>query len=222
MTRQGRQMDPFPWSLSEIEALTGRDELSPQTLAATAAGAIRAHEADIRAWRWLDLESARRRATSLAQALQATGPRSPLHGVPYGVKDIFDTAGIPTEWGSATQRGRIPDRDCDLIARLESLGCVLVGKTETTAFAYYDTGPTRNPSDLSRTPGGSSSGLGSGRGRRHGAARVRNTDAGLGAASGIVLRRCRVQTYLRTAAARRGDGVRTDLGSRRHIRRDLR
>ena len=158
MSRQGRQMDPFPWSLREIEALTGRGELSPQTLAATAAGAIRAHEADVRAWRWLDLEAARKRATSLAQVLQATGPRSPLHGVPYGVKDIFDTAGIPTEWGSATQRGRIPERNCDLVTRLESLGCVLVGKTETTAFAYYDTGPTRNPSDLSRTPGGSSSG----------------------------------------------------------------
>lgn len=104
------------------------------------------------------MEPARERATSLTQELRAQGPRSPLHGVPYGAKDIFDTAGIPTEWGSATQRGRVPERDCDLVRRLESLGCVLVGKTETTAFAYYDTGPTRNPKDLSRTPGGSSSG----------------------------------------------------------------
>lgn len=151
-------MDPFPWSLVRIEALTARGELSPQTVAATAADAILAREPDIRAWSSLALEPARERAASLALELQAKGPRSPLHGVPFGAKDIFDTAGIPTEWGSATQRGRIPERDCDLVKKLDSLGCVLVGKTQTTAFAYYDTGPTRNPRDLARTPGGSSSG----------------------------------------------------------------
>ena len=122
MTRQGRQMDPFPWSLREIEALTGRGELSPQTVAATAASRIRAHEADIRAWRWLDLESARKRATLLTQVRHETGPRSPLHGVPYDVKDIFDRPRNPTEWGSATQRDRIPERACNVVTRLESLG----------------------------------------------------------------------------------------------------
>ena len=110
-------MDPFPCSLREIEALTGRGELSPQT----AASRIRAHEAGIRAWRWLDLESARKRATSLTQVRHETGPRSPLHGVPYDVKDIVDTPGIPTEGGSATQRGRIPERACNVVTRLESL-----------------------------------------------------------------------------------------------------
>lgn len=151
-------MDPFPWTLLQIEALTARGELSPQTVAATAADAILGSEPDIRAWSSLVLQSARKRAASLTLELQARGPRSPLHGVPFGAKDIFDTAGIPTEWGSATQRGRIPERDCDLVKKLDSLGCVLLGKTQTTAFAYYDTGPTRNPRDLARTPGGSSSG----------------------------------------------------------------
>ena len=151
-------MDPFPWSLLQIEALTARGELSPQAVVAAAADAILAREPEIRAWSWLDVESAPPRATSLTIELHAKGPRSPLHGVPYGAKDIFDTAGLPTEWGSATQRGRVPQRDCDLVKKLDSLGCTLVGKTQTTAFAYYDTGPTRNPRDLSRTPGGSSSG----------------------------------------------------------------
>lgn len=151
-------MDPFPWSLRRIAALTARGDLSPQTVTAAAADAIRVREPDVRAWIALALEPARKRAISLTKELRAKGPRSPLHGAPYGAKDIFDTAGVPTEWGSATQRGRVPEHDCDLVRRLESLGCVLAGKTETTAFAYYDTGPTRNPKDLSRTPGGSSSG----------------------------------------------------------------
>ena len=158
MARPGHNMDPFPWSLTRIASLTAKGDLSPQTVTAAAADAIRAREPSVRAWSALALEPARKRAKSLTKELGAQGPRSPLHGVPYGAKDIFDSAGIPTEWGSATQRGRIPGRDCDLVRRLESLGCVLVGKTETTAFAYYDTGPTRNPRDLARTPGGSSSG----------------------------------------------------------------
>ena len=104
------------------------------------------------------MEPARQRAADLALEFRSTGPRGPLHGVPYGAKDIFDTAGLPTEWGTVTQRGRVPDRDGDLIQELDRLGCVLVGKTRTTAYAYYDTGPTRNPRDPARTPGGSSSG----------------------------------------------------------------
>ena len=158
MARPGHYMDPFPWSLGRIAAQAAKGDLSPQTVTAAAADAIRVREPSVRAWSALALEPARKRAKSLTKELGAQGPRSPLHGVPYGAKDIFDSAGIPTEWGSATQRGRIPGRDCDLVRRLESLGCVLVGKTETTAFAYYDTGPTRNPRDLARTPGGSSSG----------------------------------------------------------------
>ncbi len=78
--------------------------------------------------------------------------------MPYALKDICDTGGLPTEWGSATQAGRTPKRDCAIAAKLRELGCILMGKSHTTAFAYYDTGPTRNPRDLDRTPGGSSSG----------------------------------------------------------------
>jgi len=104
---------------------------------------------DIQAWTQLAREDA------LKQAGQANGP---LAGVPFGVKDIFDTAGMPTEWGTVVQKGRIPTEDAALVARLKELGAVVLGKTHTTAFAYFDPAPTRNPKDLDHTPGGSSSG----------------------------------------------------------------
>jgi Asp-tRNA(Asn)/Glu-tRNA(Gln) amidotransferase A subunit family amidase len=85
----------------------------------------------------------------------ATGP---LHGIPVGIKDIFDTADYKTECGSPLLSGRQPMRDCTAVARLRAAGAVIVGKTVTTEFAYFTPGATRNPHDLERTPGGSSSG----------------------------------------------------------------
>ena len=151
-------MAPFPWSLHEIEGLVAAGKLPAERMVQAAAGLIDSLDADIRAWCCLCLSRAETHAGELQAEAASQGPRSSLHGVPFGAKDIFDTKGIPTEWGSETQRGRTPAQDCAFFARLESLGCVLMGKTHTTAFAYYDTGPTRNPRDLARTPGGSSSG----------------------------------------------------------------
>lgn len=151
-------MAAFPWSLSEIESQVRSGELSPTRLVQQSSEAIRALEPDIQAWCALVLQSARTNASTLTEEVGVSGARSPLHGVPLGVKDIFDTAGVPTEWGSETQAGRVPQSDSELVARLISLGCVLMGKTHTTAYAYFDTGPTRNPHNKIHTPGGSSSG----------------------------------------------------------------
>ena len=104
------------------------------------------------------MQSAKTSASALTEEVSRTGSRGPLHGVPIAVKDIFDTAGVPTEWGTATQRGRVPETDSELVGKLISEGCVLMGKTHTTAYAYFDTGPTRNPHNRMHTPGGSSSG----------------------------------------------------------------
>jgi len=82
----------------------------------------------------------------------------PLHGVEYGAKDIFETRGITTEYGSPLYKGRKGDRDAWLITPLRELGAVLVGKTHTTAFASFDPAPTLNPRMPGHTPGGSSSG----------------------------------------------------------------
>jgi Asp-tRNA(Asn)/Glu-tRNA(Gln) amidotransferase A subunit family amidase len=105
---------------------------------------IRAREADIRAW--------------VEVAPQAATGAGALAGVPFGVKDIFETRGLATEYGSPLYAGRKGETDACLVAELRVRGGVLMGKTQTTAFAYFDPAPTRNPRDLRRTPGGSSSG----------------------------------------------------------------
>ncbi|MEV0636063.1 amidase [Streptomyces sp. NPDC050619] len=107
-------------------------------------------EPEIRAWVRVDADGAR------AAALRA--PAGPLHGMPFGVKDIIDVAGLPTECGSPLRRGRTATSDARLVERLRLAGAVPLGKTVTTEFAYFHPGPTRNPHDHGRTPGGSSSG----------------------------------------------------------------
>jgi Asp-tRNA(Asn)/Glu-tRNA(Gln) amidotransferase A subunit family amidase len=81
-----------------------------------------------------------------------------LAGIPFGAKDIIDTRGVGTEYGSSIYRGRIAVEDADIVTELKSRGAVLFGKTQTTAFAYITPAPTRNPSNPNHTPGGSSSG----------------------------------------------------------------
>ena len=151
-------MPSFPWSLRQISPLLRKGELTPLDIAQSTVAAIERAEQAVQAWCHLDLDTALELAEKLSEELRNARPRSPLHGVTYGVKDIFDTVGLPTEWGSATQQGRVPDRDSELVSVFDSLGCVLAGKTHTTAYAYYDTGPTRNPHSEEHTPGGSSSG----------------------------------------------------------------
>src|SRR5438876_8982557 len=97
-------------------------------------------------------------ALLLDAALETTGATGARLRVPVGVKDIFDTAGVPTERGSALYAGRIAERDADVVRNLRAAGAVIVGKTVTAELAFYHPGPTRNPWDLSRTPGGSSMG----------------------------------------------------------------
>ena len=119
---------------------------------------IREVDGKIGAWAFLDPEHA------LAQARAADEHRmhgrevGPLHGVPIGIKDVFDTSDYPTELGSPLWAGRTPRRDAAAVARLRSAGAVILGKTVTTEYAYFRPGKTRNPHDLERTPGGSSSG----------------------------------------------------------------
>src|SRR5437016_4389626 len=81
-----------------------------------------------------------------------------LTGIPFGAKDIIETRDLATEYGSPIYKGRIGTTDAAIIREMRQRGAILVGKTETTAFAYRTPGPTRNPRDLEHTPGGSSSG----------------------------------------------------------------
>ncbi len=84
--------------------------------------------------------------------------KGPLDGMPFGAKDIYETAGLATEYGSAVYRGRQGRRDAALVRELRRRGAILLGKTHTAAFAYRDPAPTRNPRAPEHTPGGSSSG----------------------------------------------------------------
>ncbi|HYM12063.1 MAG TPA: amidase [Bryobacterales bacterium] len=89
---------------------------------------------------------------------QPAQTQGPLRGIPFGAKDIFETAGMATEYGSPIYAGRKGRQDAGLVRELKERGAVLLGKTQTTAFAYFDPAPTRNPRNLEHTPGGSSSG----------------------------------------------------------------
>jgi Asp-tRNA(Asn)/Glu-tRNA(Gln) amidotransferase A subunit family amidase len=120
----------------------------------------RVAEADdaVEAWAFLDPDLAMMQAEAADLHRQKGNPTGPLHGVPVGIKDIFDTADMPTEFGSRFWAGRTPRRDSAAVSKLRAAGAVIMGKTVTTEYAYFQPGKTRNPHDPARTPGGSSSG----------------------------------------------------------------
>ena len=119
---------------------------------------IAADEPRIQAFAHLDPAHARAQARALDERKRTGGTLGPLHGVPVAVKDIVDTVDFPTEQGSIIHAGRRPLHDATIVTRLRAAGAVLLGKTVTTEFACFTPGKTRNPHDLERTPGGSSSG----------------------------------------------------------------
>jgi Asp-tRNA(Asn)/Glu-tRNA(Gln) amidotransferase A subunit family amidase len=112
----------------------------------------------IEAWTFLDPEHARAQARALDEARANGRPLGPLHGVPIGVKDIFDTNDMPTEDGTVLHAGRQPMHDSMVVSLLRQAGAVIMGKTVTTELALFGPGKTHNPYDPNRTPGGSSSG----------------------------------------------------------------
>lgn len=112
----------------------------------------------VRAWVSIDRDGARRQAEQLDAQFRAGRVRGRLHGIPIGIKDIIDLAGQPTACGSALLARHVAAADATLVTRLRDAGAVILGKTVTTTFASFDPPITRNPWNLDRTPGGSSSG----------------------------------------------------------------
>src|SRR5690606_12535876 len=111
-------------------------------------------EPEIGAWVHIDPEA----ALAAARALDREAPRGPLHGVPVGVKDIIDTADMPTRMGSPIYADNQPDADAACVAAIRAAGGIILGKTVTTEFATFTPGRTVNPHNARHTPGGSSSG----------------------------------------------------------------
>jgi len=124
--------------------------LTPRAVIDRCADAIAKRDGEIGAFVALDIEAARERADRL-KAL-------PLRGLPIGVKDIYDTADLPTQYGSAIYAGHRPKADAAMVALIRRAGGVVIGKTVSTEFASLQPAGTRNPHNLAHTPGGSSSG----------------------------------------------------------------
>ena len=134
--------------------LLSRGAITAEALARACLERIAAEEPRVEAWEFLDPEL----ALAQARRIDAAGRPGPLRGLPVGVKDIIDTADMPTARGSALFAGRRPAEDAACVAALRRAGGLVLGKTVTTELAYFTPGKTRNPRDPSRTPGGSSSG----------------------------------------------------------------
>jgi Asp-tRNA(Asn)/Glu-tRNA(Gln) amidotransferase A subunit family amidase len=136
---------PHRLGAKEAAGRIERGELSALALIASCLERIAAREPEVNAWTFLNQQSAYIEA-------------GPLRGVPIGVKDIFDTFDLPTEYGSPIYRGHRPRADAAPVALARAAGGTILGKTVTAEFATFVAGKTRNPHDLAHTPGGSSSG----------------------------------------------------------------
>lgn len=144
--------DRYPLAYAARRVACG--ETTATRLIEHAAARVAAEEARVHAFATLALAEAR----SHAARLDSGARRGCLHGMPIAVKDVFDTADLPTAYGSPIWEGHRPRADAAAVALARAAGAVIVGKTVTTEFASYTPGPTANPYDASRTPGGSSSG----------------------------------------------------------------
>ncbi|PWE37941.1 amidase [Pseudomonas prosekii] len=130
-------------------------EISAAAIAESCLERIQTQEPDVHAFVSFDPQQVREQAAQINR-------QGLLAGVPVGVKDIFDSADHPTQFFSPIYAGHQPSRDAHAVTLLRQAGALIMGKTHTTEFAYMQTGPTRNPHDLLRTPGSSSAGSAAG------------------------------------------------------------
>jgi len=145
-------------SASDAVRVIREGVISSEQLVEACLARVRETDGQVQAWAFLEPAYALAQARAADEWRLEGRPTGPLHGVPVGVKDIFDTADMPTENGSVLYAGRTPSRDATVVAMLRAAGAVIMGKTVTTEFATRAPGKTRNPHDPEHTPGGSSSG----------------------------------------------------------------
>ncbi|HUH83365.1 MAG TPA: amidase [Stellaceae bacterium] len=150
--------DLFRLSASEAARRLAAGKLSAVDLVQSCLERIAEREGAVGAWVHLDADA----ALAEARARDQSAKRGPLHGLPIGVKDIMDTADMPTAYGSRAYGGHRPPADAAAVALAREAGAVILGKTVTTEFAAMSPGKTRNPHNPAHTPGGSSSGSAAG------------------------------------------------------------
>jgi len=153
-------MDKPLHTLSLIEASQGilSRRFTSEAYTETLLARIASLDGKIRAWAWLKPAEALKAARLSDDYLRSDGAPGSLQGIPLGVKDIFATAGVPTEMGSPAFAGHVPTQSARVIELLEAQGAFVLGKTVTTECAFLFPGKTRNPWNPRHTPGGSSSG----------------------------------------------------------------
>ncbi|HRD75480.1 MAG TPA: amidase [Hyphomicrobiaceae bacterium] len=145
-------------SATEASALLSRGEVSAVEYVTACLERIAEREEEVRAFEHLDAEHALRQAKAADEARAIGLGVGPLNGLPVGLKDIIETADMPTGNGSPIFKGYQPTRDAVCVSQLKTAGAVIMGKTVTTELATLVPGKTRNPHNLAHTPGGSSSG----------------------------------------------------------------
>ena len=141
-------------SATELARAIARGDTTSEAAVTACLVRIDARERDVRAWAYIDREA----ALEQARARDRAEPKGSLHGVPIGVKDVLDTADMPTQMGSPIYVGYRPPADATCVSLLRQAGAVILGKTVTCEFAGMTPAQTRNPLNLEHTPGGSSSG----------------------------------------------------------------
>ena len=119
---------------------------------------INKYEKNVEAWEFFDETLILKQAKKLDQDHQLGKVHGDLHGVPVGIKDIFDTGDMPTTDGTEVHKEHLSWNDCTVVSKLKQAGAIIMGKTVTSELAYFSPGKTKNPHDPTRTPGGSSSG----------------------------------------------------------------
>ena len=151
-------------TMAAASELVRRREISPLELTRECLVAIDRHNPTLNAFITITAESALQEARLAEGEIAAGHWRGPLHGIPIGLKDLIDTAGIRTTAGSAIFKGRVPTEDAVVVKKLKAAGAVLVGKQNLHEFAYGGSslisyfGPPRNPVNPEFITGGSSGG----------------------------------------------------------------
>jgi aspartyl-tRNA(Asn)/glutamyl-tRNA(Gln) amidotransferase subunit A len=151
-------------TIAEASNLMRRKQISPVELTTACLARIEQLNPSLNAFITVMHESALDEARHAEAEIGAGNWRGPLHGIPIGLKDLIDTAGVKTTCGSALFANRIPAEDAEIVRRLKTAGAVLIGKQNMQEFAYGGTstssyfGPVRNPLDVDRIAGGSSGG----------------------------------------------------------------
>ena len=149
---------PLPCSFAQTLGAFASGTETPREFLDACIDEIEEREGDVQAFTFLQLDAARAAADASTQRWEEGAPLSAIDGMPIGVKDVIETADMPTQMGSGLFEGWSPGFDSASVHALREAGAIIVGKTVTTEFAATRPGPTRNPYDLARTPGGSSSG----------------------------------------------------------------